>query len=154
MSVLEEIKNRTNINVELLKKRLIRELNVDEKEDKATEQVEYALYDTFILILDKIQQPRVPVGLQTTWLRMTKDYWYLNGYNKLFVKKDEEESSAASQAKVKSLQIGDTTTTFYDPSSQVEINGITYNTGTVEYSEDALVEKYKKELYKYRKMRW
>ena len=49
---------------------------------------------------------------------------------------------------------GDTTTTFADTSSQVEINGIIYSTGTVEYSEDGLIEKYKKDLYRHRKMRW
>lgn len=83
---------------------------------------------------------------------MTKDYWYLNGYDKLFASKSEEDSK--SNVKVKSVQIGDTTTTFVDKTSQVEINGIVYNTGTVNYSEDGLIEKYKKDLYRHRKMRW
>ena len=83
---------------------------------------------------------------------MTKDYWYLNGYDKLFASKAEEDSK--SNVKVKSVQIGDTTTTFVDKTSQVEINGIIYNTGTVNYSEDGLIEKYKKDLYRHRKMRW
>lgn len=154
MSILEKIKNRTNIDVDLLKKRLIKELNVDATKEDAVEQVEYSLLDTTVLILDTIHQPKVPEGLYTTWIRMTKDYWYLNGYNKIYTKANEGESSATSQAKIKSLQIGDTTTTFIDPSSQVEINGVTYSTGTVDYSEDTLIEKYKKELYKHRKMRW
>ena len=154
MAVLEKIKNRTKIDVDLLKKRLIKELNIDEKNSDAVEQLEYSLFDILVIILDTIHQPKVPEGLYTTWLRMTKDYWYLNGYNKKFDKTAEGESSSNSKAKIKSLQIGDTTTTFSDPTSQVEINGITYGTGTVEYSEDALIEKYKKDLYRHRKMRW
>lgn len=154
MPILEKIRNRTKIDVDLLKKRLIKELNVDETKEGSIEQVEYSLFDTMILILDKIQQPKIPEGLYTTWIRMTKDYWDLNGYNKIYTKANTEETNASSQAKIKSLKIGDTTTTFIDPSSQVEINGITYNAGTVDYSEDALIEKYKKELCKHRKMRW
>lgn len=154
MTVLDKIKNRTKIDVDLLKKRLIKELNINEKIDDAVEQLEYALFDILVIILDTTHQPKVPDGLYTTWLRMTKDYWYLNGYDKLFKDKTEGEGSSNSKAKVKSLQIGDTTTTFADTTSQVEINGVTYSTGTVEYSEDGLIEKYKKDLYRYRKMRW
>lgn len=154
MSVLEKIKNRTNIDVEMLKTRLIKELGVDEKQEDAVNQVEYSLYDTLVLILDVIHQPKVPEGLYTTWLRMTKDYWYLNGYNKLFENSAGGESNSDTNAKVKKLQVGDTTTEFADTSSQVEINGVTYSTGTIEYSEDALIEKYKKDLYRHRKLRW
>ena len=78
----------------------------------------------------------------------------LSLYDKLFNNTSEEEGNSKSNVKVKSLQIGDTTTTFADTTSQVEINGITYSTGTVEYSEDGLIEKYKKDLYRHRKMRW
>ena len=154
MTVLEKIKNRTKIDVDLLKKRLIKELKINEKIDDAVEQLEYALFDILVIILDITHQPKVQDGLYTTWLRMTKDYWYLNGYDKLFNDKTEGEGSSNSKVKVKSLQIGDTTTTFADTTSQVEINGVTYSTGTVEYSEDGLIEKYKKDLYRYRKMRW
>lgn len=155
MSVLEKIKKRTNnIDVESLKKRLIKELKLKEDNADTTAQVEYSLLDTLVIILDTIHQEKIPDGLYTTWLRMTKDYWYLNGYDKLFNDTSEEEGNSKSNVKVKSLQIGDTTTTFADPNSQVEINGITYSTGTVEYSEDGLIEKYKKDLYRHRKMRW
>lgn len=155
MSVLEKIKKRTNnIDVESLKKRLIKELKLKEDNADTTAQVEYSLLDTLVIILDTIHQPKIPDGLYTTWLRMTKDYWYLNGYDKLFNDTSEEEGNSKSNVKVKSLQIGDTTTTFADTSSQVEINGIIYSTGTVEYSEDGLIEKYKKDLYRHRKMRW
>lgn len=155
MSVLEKIKSKTiNIDVELLKKRLIKELNLKNDNKDAISQVDYALLDTLVIILDTIHQPKVPDGLYTTWLRMTKDYWYLNGYDKLFKNASEGEENSKSNVKVKSLQVGDTTTTFADTTSQVEINGITYSTGTVEYSEDGLIEKYKKDLYRHRKMRW
>ena len=155
MSVLEKIKKRTNnIDVESLKKRLIKELKLKEDNADTTAQVEYSLLDTLVIILDTIHQEKIPDGLYTTWLRMIKDYWYLNGYDKLFNDTSEEEGNSKSNVKVKSLQIGDTTTTFADTNSQVEINGITYSTGTVEYSEDGLIEKYKKDLYRHRKMRW
>lgn len=155
MSVLEKIKSKTNkIDVESLKKRILKELNIKEDNNNGVLQVEYSLLDTLVIILDTIHQPKIPDGLYTTWLRMTKDYWYLNGYDKLFNDTSEEEGNSKSNVKVKSLQIGDTTTTFADTNSQVEINGITYSTGTVEYSEDGLIEKYKKDLYRHRKMRW
>ena len=153
MSVLEKLKSKTNnIDVEQLKKRLIKELKLTTDNKDAITQVEYSLLDTLVIILDTIHQSKIPDGLYTTWLRMTKDYWYLNGYDKLFASKSEEDSK--SNVKVKSVQIGDTTTTFVDKTSQVEINGIVYNTGTVNYSEDGLIEKYKKDLYRHRKMRW
>lgn len=155
MSVLEKIKSKTNkIDVESLKKRILKELNIKEDNNDGVLQVEYSLLDTLVIILDTIHQEKIPDGLYTTWLRMTKDYWYLNGYDKLFNDTSEEEGNSKSNVKVKSLQIGDTTTTFADTNSQVEINGITYSTGTVEYSEDGLIEKYKKDLYRHRKMRW
>lgn len=84
---------------------------------------------------------------------MTKDYWYLNGYDNQFVKNIDVNSSSDMNMKVKSIQEGDTTVDFADATS-VNINGIIYNTGTLEFSEDALVEKYKKDLYRHRKMRW
>lgn len=153
MSVLEKIKSKTNkIDVESLKKRILKELNIKEDNQDGVSQVEYSLLDTLVIILDATHQSKIPDGLYTTWIRMTKDYWYLNGYDKLFASKSEEDSK--SNVKVKSVQIGDTTTTFVDKTSQVEINGIVYNTGTVNYSEDGLIEKYKKDLYRHRKMRW
>ena len=136
MSVLEKIKSKTNkIDVESLKKRILKELNIKEDNQDGVAQVEYSLLDTLVIILDTTHQSKI-----------------LNGYDKLFASKSEENSK--SNVKVKSVQIGDTTTTFVDKASQVEINGIVYNTGTVNYSEDGLIEKYKKDLYRHRKMRW
>lgn len=152
MSILEKLKNRTKIDVDKLIERLKKELST-----KDNEQIEYSLYDTLVIILDVTHQPKVPEGLYTTWLRMTKDYWYLNGFDKIVSSEGTEgetEDKKTEQGQIKSIAIGDTTTTFVDQSSQVEINGIRYNTGTVEFSEDALIEKYKKDLYRHRKMRW
>ena len=155
MSVLEKIKSKTNkIDVESLKKRILKELKIKEDNKAGVSQVEYSLLDTLVIILDTTHQSKIPDGLYTTWLRMTKDYWYLNGYNKLFENSEEGESVSDANVKVKKLQVGDTTTEFADTSAQVEINGIVYNTGTVNYSEDGLIEKYKKDLYRHRKMRW
>ena len=90
-------------------------------------------------------------------LGKAKDYWYLNKYDNQFVtsgSSSESSSEESSNIKIKSIQAGDTTTTFADTSSQININGTTYNTGTIDFSEDILVEKYKKDLYRHRKMRW
>ena len=149
MEVVEKLKNRTNIDVDQLIERLSKELS-----SKDTSQIEYALYDTLIIILDVTRQPKVPSELYTTWLRMTKDYWYLNGFDKLNKSEGETEDKSKEKREIQSISIGDTKTTFVDKSSQISINGVTYSTGTINYSEDALIEKYKKDLYRHRKMRW
>lgn len=149
MEVVEKLKNRTNIDVDQLIERLSKELS-----SKDTSQIEYALYDTLIIILYVTHQPKVPSELYTTWLRMTKDYWYLNGFDKLNKSEGETEDKSKEKREIQSISIGDTKTTFVDKSSQISINGVTYSTGTINYSEDALIEKYKKDLYRHRKMRW
>ena len=149
MEVVEKLKNRTNIDVDQLIERLGKDLS-----SKDTSQIEYALYDTLVIILDVTHQPKVPSGLYTTWLRMTKDYWYLNGFDKLGKSDGVAEDKANETREIQSISIGDTKTTFVDKSSQISINGVTYSTGTINYSEDALIEKYKKDLYRHRKMRW
>ncbi len=159
MTILEKIKNRTKIDIDVFIARLSKELSIDTISDKdkkasAIEQLEYSVYDIMIIILDVTHQPKVPEGLYTTWLRMIKDYWYLNKYDKQFVSNTEASSESNSNIKIKSIQEGDTTTTFADTSSQIDINGTTYNTGTIDFSDDILIEKYKKDLYRHRKMRW
>lgn len=149
MEVREKLKNRTNIDVDQLIERLCKELS-----SKDTSQVEYALYDTLVIILDVTHQAKVPSGLYTTWIRMTKDYWYLNGFDKLNKTDGETGSEAQKKREIQSISIGDTKTTFVDKSSQININGVTYTAGSIDYSEDALIEKYKKDLYRHRKMRW
>lgn len=159
MNILEKIKNRTKIDINVFIERLSKELSINtisdkEKKASAEEQLLYAVYDIMVIILDVTHQPKVPEGLYTTWLRMTKDYWYLNKYDKQFVSNTETSSESDSNIKIKSIQEGDTTTTFADASSQIDINGTTYNTGTIDFSDDILIEKYKKDLYRHRKMRW
>ena len=157
--MLEKICNKTNIDMKAFIGRLEKELSINEIQDEkskkaASEQLVYSIYDIMIIILDVTHQRKVPEGLYATWIKMVKDYWYLNKYDKLFIKDTDINSDANSNMKIKSVQIGDTTTTFADTSSQIDINGTTYNTGTVDFDEDILVEKYKKDLYRHRKMRW
>ena len=157
--MLEEIYNKTNIDMTAFIKRLEIELSIngikdEEKKKIASAQLVCSIYDTMIIILGKTHQEKILNELYTTWLRMTKDYWYLNKYDKLFVKNIDINSDENFNLKIKSIQVGDTTITFADTSSQIEINGTTYNTGTVDFDEDILVEKYKKALYENRRMRW
>lgn len=157
--MLEEIYNKTNIDMTAFIKRLEIELSIngikdEEKKKMASAQLVCSIYDTMIIILGKTHQEKILNELYTTWLRMTKDYWYLNKYDKMFVSNVNTDNDEDSNIKVKSIQVGDTTTTFADKSSQIEINGTTYNTGSVDFDEDILIEKYKKDLYRHRKMRW
>lgn len=157
--MLEEIISKSCIDITTFMTRLKRELNIDaikddNKKQTATEQLVCAIYDTLIIILDKTRQNKVPKGLYTTWLEMIKDYWYLNQYDKKYVLDSDSDDDESANIKIKSIQEGDTTTTFADTSSQININGTTYNTGTIDYSDDILIEKYKKRLYKHRKMGW
>lgn len=159
MNILDKIKGRTNIDVDIFVERLKKDFNIDkieneEKREIANDEMLNSIYEVLILILDTIHQDKVPVGLYTTWLEMVRDYWYLNKYDKKYVSNIDAEESKNSNIKVKSIQVGDTTTTFADTSSQIDINGTTYNTGTVDFDEDMLIEKYKQRLYKHRKMRW
>ena len=51
MSVLEKIKSKTNkIDVESLKKRILKELNIKEDNNDGVSQVEYSLLDTLVII--------------------------------------------------------------------------------------------------------
>lgn len=153
MSILEEIKNNVyQIDIVALVARLERELSI-KKDAEAVEQLYYALYDTMLIILNTTHQRKIANNMYSVWCRMIKDYWYLNKYDSKY-SNCELENNESSVNRIKSLQIGDTTTNFRDTTSQININGTTYNTGTVEYSDDILYEKYKKELYKHRKLRW
>ena len=157
--MIDKIKNKTNINIDKFIERLKDELFIntisdEEKKKKANEQLVYCIYDVLIIILDVTHQNIILDGLYTTWLNMVKDYWYLNKYDNQFVKNIDAEKTEGENVKVKSIQVGDTTTTFADTTSQIKINGTTYNTGTIDFDNDILIEKYKKALYRHRKMRW
>ena len=149
MSELEILKNKLedDINIDNLIKRLEQELNIEK------ENLYQIVLDTIILILDYTNQEKIKFLQSTTLINMIKDYYYLKGYDKLNNKEDEE-SKDNSNIKVKSISIGDTSTTFIDTQSQININGITYNTGTIEFDKNILIEKYAEELNRYRKIRW
>lgn len=149
MNIKKEIQKKVAFDIEDLIVRLKDDFGI---KNKNIDKVEEALFDTLNIILNTIHQRKLPKELYTVWYRMTKDYWDLNGYSKY--SNNEDDQSSDSNKQIKSITIGDTTTTFADNSTQVKINGVTYNTGTVDFDDDILVKKYKKELYNFRKLRW
>lgn len=152
MNIKEEIRNKSTFNIDELIQRLKKDFCI---RNKGMDQLEFSLFDTLNIILNTTNRKKIPIGLYSTWYRMTKDYWYLNNYNKTVHNDNSTANQTNSQSKkIKSISIGDTTTTFVDEESQINVNGVTYSTGTIDFSEDVLVEKYKRDLYKYRKMRW
>lgn len=154
MDILKEIKSKTDIDIELLTKRLSTELSTT---DENKEMLNYAIYDTLIIILDVTHQYRVRKCLYTTWINMIKDYWYLNKYDKLGKNNEgsgESESQSESTGDVKSITQGNEKIEFYEKSSTVEINGTLYKTGTIDFTTNLLREKYKEDLYRHRRMRW
>ena len=149
LNIKEEIQKKVTFDIEDLIVRLKNDFGI---KNKNTDKIEEALFDTLNIILNTIHQRKLPKDLYTVWYRMTKDYWDLNGYSKY--SNNEDDQSSDSNKQIKSITVGDTTTTFADNSTQVKISGVTYNTGTVDFDEDILVKKYKKELYNFRKLRW
>lgn len=149
MNIKKEIQKKVAFDIEDLIVRLKDDFGI---KNKNIDKVEETLFDTLNIILNTIHQRKLPKELYTVWYRMTKDYWDLNGYSKY--SNNEDDQSSDSNKQIKSITVGDTTTTFADNSTQVKINGVTYNTGTVDFDDDILVKKYKKELYNFRKLRW
>lgn len=149
LNIKKEIQKKVTFNIEELIVRLKDDFGI---KNKNSDKVEESLFDTLNIILNTIHQCKLPKELYTVWYRMTKDYWDLNGYSKY--SNNEDDQSSDSNKQIKSITVGDTTTTFADNSTQVKINGVTYNTGTVDFDDDILVKKYKKELYNFRKLRW
>ena len=97
MNILDKIKGRTNIDVDIFVERLKKDFNIDkieneEKKEIANDEMLNSIYEVLILILDKIHQSKVPVGLYTTWLQMVRDYWYLNKYDKKYVWREKAMS--------------------------------------------------------------
>lgn len=169
MTVLEQIKTKTNIDVDnMLINRLCIELKLPKEEitdaegntiqggytEESKRQLEYDLYDVLMIILDNTNLYKVPKEMYATVIDMIKDYWYLNKHDKLFLTEEEKQKENEEQLKVKSIAVGDTTTTFSDKQSQVTINGITYNTGTIDLNKNTLEEKYKEAFYRHRQPRW
>lgn len=154
MSILEKLNNKSvNIEIEELIQRLILELGLNDNED-SKKLLYNALYHTLIIILDITHLKKVTEALYPTWVDMTKDYWALNGYTNILNKKSQQESSNTKKRKVKSIAVGDTTTTFVDDSNNIEINGIIYKTGTINFDKNILIDKYSEALYRNRRFNY
>lgn len=157
MTILERMKSQSRINVDEVIERLTKEFKVTSDEGK--EQVIFALYSTLQLILNTTNRDYLIEDMYSLWVDMTKDYWYLNGYDKKYNSNNTnaEEQSSNADVKIKSIKRGDTETTFVETKNQTTINGVTYQTGTINFDEDTLRNKYIKRLYKFRKLgrrRW
>lgn len=154
MSILGKIKEKSiNIEIEELIQRLILELGI--KEDENSNTLLYnALYHTLLIILDTTHLKKIIEPLYPTWVDMTKDYWWLSGCDKILNKVNQEESNTTKKRKVKSIQVGDTTTTFVDDSNNIEINGNIYKTGTINFDDNILINKYSEALYRNRRFNY
>lgn len=158
MAILDKIKKQSRINVNEVIDILKGELKVT---DDTIEKLHYSLFATLQLILNKTNRIYIIEDMFTLWVDMTKDYWFLNRYDKVHnSSKDEEQAEQQYDEglKVKSIERGDTKIDFRDSNNETTINGVTYKTGTIEYDDDILLNKYMKRLYKFRllgnKRRW
>lgn len=158
MAILDKIKKQSRINVNEVIDILKGELKVT---DETIEKLHYSLFATLQLILNKTNRIYIIEDMFTLWVDMTKDYWFLNRYDKVHnSSKDEEQAEQQDDEglKVKSIERGDTKIDFRDSNNETTINGVTYKTGTIEYDDDILLNKYMKRLYKFRllgnKRRW
>lgn len=150
MAILEKIKRQSRINVDEVKNILIEEFPMN---DTGKIQLDFALYSTLQLILNTTNREYLIEDMFSIWVNMTKDYWCLNGYDKKYNSSNNtnvEEQNENSKLQIKSIKRGDTETTFMDNSNSININGVQYQTGTIEYDEDILLNKYKRQLYKFR----
>lgn len=147
MKILEVVKSKLDesIDVENLTDRLSEELTIKDQD------LYEVILDVIMIMLNYTHQERLEFLQRTTLINMIKDYCDLKGYNRL---SDEEKDKNNLDMKVKSISVGDTTTTFIDTQSQVNVNGVTYNTGTIEFDKNILIEKYEQELNEYRRIRW
>lgn len=154
MEIIEKIKSKvTHIDIDELKERLYLELKISKENEQAEKMIEYSMYDTLLLILDIGNLQKINEFLYTTWLGMIKDYWYLNKYNEI-LKDGEAEDESDNDLEVSSIKEGDTQVNFSSKSSTININGTKYNVGTIEFDKNLLREKYKKDIYRHRKIRW
>lgn len=154
MAILDKIKKQSRINVNEVIDILKGELKVT---DDTIEKLHYSLYATLQLILNKTNRIYIIEDMFTLWVDMTKDYWRLNRYDKISNSLETDEQND-EELKIKSIERGDTKIDFRDSNNETIINGVTYKTGTIEYDDDLLLNKYMKRLYKFRllgnKRRW
>ncbi len=158
MAILDKIKGQSRINVNEVIDILKSQLKITED---TLEKLHYSLYATLQLILNKTNRNYIIEDMFTLWVDMTKDYWFLNGYDKTYNSSEDEEQTDKQDdegLKVKRIERGDTNIEFRDSNNETTINGVTYKTGTIEYDDDLLLNKYLKRLYKFRllgnKRRW
>lgn len=152
MAVIDKIKRQSRIDVKEVIERLKKELNVTS--DDGVEQIQYALYSTLQTILNTTNRDYLIEDMYSIWVDMTKDYWKLNGYDQKYKgeKVEDEETLNTKNPEIKSIKRGDTETTFMEKKSQTTINGITYQTGTIHYDEEVLINRYKTQLYRFRRL--
>lgn len=177
MTTLENIKSKvTHIDIDELIKRLEFELKIRECiqtetseciktendeciqfEDVDVKQLlQYSMYDTLLIILDITHLKKINEALYSIWVNMIKDYWYLNKYDVLLesLKQNETKGENNEDLEVSSIKAGDVQVNFSQKSNLVDINGTYFSTGKIDFDKNILVEKYKKDLYRHRKLRW
>lgn len=151
MTILEKIKTKvSDINTDELITRLVMELKLDDKNNDGMNILNYAIFDVITIILDVTHLKKVDESMYSILINMIKDYWFLNNYNSLFNADEGDEDSS----EVSSIKLGDTKVDFSSKSSMININGTKYSTGTIEFDKNVLIERYKNDLYRHRKLRW
>ena len=151
MTILEKIKTKvSDINIDELITRLVMELKLDDKNNDGMNILNYAIFDVIAIILDVTHLKKVDESMYSILINMIKDYWFLNNYNSLFNADEGDEDSS----EVSSIKLGDTKVDFSSKSSMININGTKYSTGTIEFDKNVLIERYKNDLYRHRKLRW
>ena len=151
MTILEKIKTKvSDINIDELITRLVMELKLDDKNNDGMNILNYAIFDVITIILDVTHLKKVDESMYSILINMIKDYWFLNNYNSLFNADEGDEDSS----EVSSIKLGDTKVDFSSKSSMININGTKYSTGTIEFDKNVLIERYKNDLYRHRKLRW
>ena len=158
MTTIEKIKSKvSDIDIAELVKRLNIELEIPENEEKSKYLLEYAIYDTLLIILDITHIQKVDESLYSIWVSMIRDYWGLNQYQKLKNASGGGEGTSENNSvgDVKSITQANEKVEFYEKESNViVINGVKYNTGEIDFAKNVIYDKYKFPLYKHRRMRW
>ncbi len=112
--------------------------------------------DVAQLILNYIHKKSVCRDLESDFYAMSKDFYYLNGYDKVSNSSENNTNNDESliDIGVKSISRGNEKIEFNEPKNITKIAGVNYNTGTINFDEDILLKKYSKRLNKFRQMRW
>lgn len=155
MTIIDKIKQQSRINVDEVTERLIREFKIEDNEESKIMLYD-AMYGTLQIILNKTNRDYIIEDMYSLWVDMTIDYWYLNGFDKKYlesIKKEETTQNNDTNIKIKSIKRGDTETSFAENNNETTVNGTVYKTGTINYDEDVLLERYIKRLYGFRLLR-